>query len=337
MDYQSMDSSHHDDKFPSEGRNDRIGALEWDVDGDKNAKDGQKLCMTSLKSKVESLESATDFNKLIEHGNSSQTRDFRMIEVGRKIPFYETVAASNEGSFCYNIEENCDEEDKYSEDNSLTSLLPHHISAMLPRQRTRRTTKSVNNFTSFQHYDSLGECREQGFKWGDFLGCDHNLGRCYYKSFSFQKSPYWVGDFVAIKRWNESEQYFRIIGCFQALKTYRAKSKSYNGKKLQERGYPYALLLPLKKKIESRKRKRDSVDCIKLFLDLMTYKSDEHIDSQNIIIIPEYIGDWRHFNLLKIRSSDWVRILYNFTQTCESIYMTKLISLIICSEQLHTK
>ena len=204
------------------------------------------------------------------------------------------------------------------------SSLPEHITPGEPPKRTFYKSKksllkpsaktdvsSQKGMKQYEYWETEGTCRlrRSEFSWNSpCFGYDKELGRSYYSSFKLRGVSFSVGDFVTTKD-EDYEEFFRIIGVFQALKSFVGKTESMKiVQEIQKRGHPYLLLVPLIKRDEFRERAnqfllrgnhyfKGSLSSNEFFL-----KGHQHeeTDESNINILPEWIGYWRDKELQKV-------------------------------------
>ena len=205
-------------------------------------------------------------------------------------------------------------------------LIPPHISPKPPKERKKQNRKSLKKISQENFWDLQGSCHLRKFSWtSKCFGYDSNLGRSYYTSFRFCNEEYSVGDFIFCDK-DESPDVFRIVGVFQALKSFHGHTYGKN-LEIQKRGHPYALVVPLilhnkigtfhykhryliKDNIDvhyfesknKKKRKHPSDSKLthdqhiiydnELFLKDECKPNIDYIYSNNVIVVPEWIGYW---------------------------------------------
>lgn len=202
----------------------------------------------------------------------------------------------------------------HTSDEALPSAtsLPSHISPKRPLEKTYPSNMSAQKQAPYDPYENMGKCHLFGFTWNKFVGFDKKLGRCYFDGFCYKGLALEVGDYIAIKVKNCHCDYFRLVGSYQALKTYKSNEDAihYGGQQIQERGHPYAMLMPFKMlKMEKNKDSQYIKEAHELCLDLKSFENDDYVDQNNIISLPDWIGRWSDTTVQKIQVQPEVRTL----------------------------
>lgn len=123
-----------------------------------------------------------------------------------------------------------------------------------PPQRKKQGRKCLET-RSDHFFDTVGELRwtkyvRNGvqFHWkGDPIKYSKEMGRLYYRGFSFDGKDFSIGDPVWLNASEPNQGMVLIIGAFQATKSFVGKAWSKKGKgfneemEIQRRGYPYVL------------------------------------------------------------------------------------------------
>ncbi|KAI2498566.1 hypothetical protein MHU86_15910 [Fragilaria crotonensis] len=102
--------------------------------------------------------------------------------------------------------------------------------------------------TSPDFWDTLGQIRPKSsdFAWGKPIGYRRHMGRAYFDSFVLFGKRIQVGSFVKM-----DEQYYKIISTFQATRSFIGRWSTRTDE-LQNRGYAYVELAPIKRDTEGR-------------------------------------------------------------------------------------
>ena len=137
----------------------------------------------------------------------------------------------------------------------------------------------------------------------NFLRHDFDLGRAYYSSFYVRGEKFFVGDYVLTER----NQMYRIIGAFQAMKSFIGawKKKGVVVDEIQKRGHPYAIMVPLVLNNNSIPRMPIKAQCSNANLCnspdflytpqhneiLLEKRQKYHVDESSIYMLPIWLGD----------------------------------------------
>ena len=168
------------------------------------------------------------------------------------------------------------------------------------------------------YWDTLGSCRLDSsvFFWTNPtngsanpspnpFGYDKKLGRAYYSAFVLHGKKFNVGDYIIRTEYGGEEDILRIVGAFQATKSFLGRwgggdnwEKQKTSEEIQKRGHPYILTVPLVTKASLAKakpgRKRKAAET-----DEEIVVSTEH--GASIFPLPQWLGEAQDGGYRKVR------------------------------------